>query len=744
MTTINAMFFYRVYKKNKTKINYNLRPQLRMIVLALFILTPTVTQARTFNPNNIISDDDLLNKNSLSKTAIQVFLEREHSVLSRYSQIINGATQKASEIIWNISQETNINPEFLLTTLEKEQGLIQKTAATEKALDWATGYSCYNGGCNSKYKGFYSQVQATAETQKIYWDKAGQFSFKVGQTTTTYDGYQVTPENRATANLYIYTPHVGNAPELGINVNYGANKLFWKIWNRYFTNQQFLDGQTVKNGNNYWLIADNQKRKFSSEALYLKDHTLSEAIFASTAQLSAYPDGPMVKYADNTLVRSAATGQMYLLSGLEKRPVIDNDALALLNDYSIAITNRDLPFVPEEELSGYTLGSWISASSIYPQGKLFKDESGVIWQVQDGLKHLVDPAVWKNRLNSQLPETTTSEQLTAYPTSTPLLLNDGTFVFSDGKYYLISNGQRMRIDDIGIFNRLFGSEKLSTALNISTDLLNAHPAGEIIDYVDNTIQDPIINTAGNFAATFEAVTPDSIQLITGQAATITVSFKNAGQTTWSPGVVWVQVSDQDGNKSSFNAPDKIALNQTAVSSGQSGSFTFQLTAPVDQAGLLTQNFDLYYNNSGTATKLASIGKFIIIKAGDSAQITSHNIPVAVKNTWKPVAIVMKIKNNSPATSWLSSRTALELYNEDGSTSLFYDPNDWVRKEVVGVPLNKSVIKPGDTGEFKFTLDPRHLKKGNYILKFRLRLLDKNNKVVYLNGGEFFKQIIRVD
>ncbi|MDD2807276.1 MAG: type VII secretion protein EccB [Patescibacteria group bacterium] len=738
------MFFRRSYKKNKTKKISKLPFKLRISALALFVILPTMAQARTFDPNNIITDADLTNKDALSKTAIQVFLERENSVLARYSQIINGVAQKASEIIWNVGQATNINPEFLLTTLEKEQGLVQKSSATEKALDWATGYSCFNGGCKDKYQGFYNQVQATAETQQIYWDRAGQFSFKVGQTTMTYDGYPVTPANKATANLYIYTPHVGKAPELGINVNYGANKLFWRIWNRYFTGQNFLDGQVVRNGNDYWLIADNQKRKFTSETFYLKNHTANEAIVASTQQLNAYPDGPTIKYADNTLVKSDATGQMYLLVGLTKRPVIDNNALALLKNYSIAITNVDLPFVPEADLSGYTLGPWISASSIYPQGQLFKDETGTIWQVQDGLKHLVDPVVWKNKFAAATPEPTTSDQLNQYPTSTPILFDDGTFVLSGGKYYLISDGQRMRIDDPGIFNRTFGPDKQASALTISTDLLNLHPAGEIIDYVDSTIKDPAITPAGSVAGEFESITPDSIQLITGQAAMVSVKFKNTGQTTWTPTTVWVQVSNKNDDQTSFGVMNKITLDQASVQAGQTGSFTFQLTAPIDQNGLLTQNFNLYSNHNGSTTKLATMGKFIIVKTGDSAEIISHNLPLAVKNTWKPVQITMKVKNNSQTTSWLSRRTALELYNDDGSTSIFYDANDWVRPNVVGVPLNKATIKPGDNAEFKFTLNPRRIKKGSYILKFRLRLLDKNNKVIYLNGGEFFKQLIRVD
>ena len=104
---------------------------------------------------------------------------------------------------------------------------------------------------------------------------------------------------------------------------------------------------------------------------------------------------------------------------------------------------------------------------------------------------------------------------------------------------------------------------------------------------------------------------------------------------------------------------------------------------------------------------------------------------------------MKIKNTSADTIWLSRKTALEIYNTDGKKSPFYDANDWVRKEVAAVPVGKTYIKPGEIGEFKFTLAPKGIKKGKHILNIQLKLLDKN-KTVYLNGGEEWKREIRVD
>ena len=733
----------------KTKNNGISPSKLTAIGLAFFILlAPNFSQARTFDPHNIITDQELTDKNSLSKAAIQKFLERENSVLARFSQMVEGSTLKASEIIWEIGQKHNINPKFLLTTLEKEQGLIHLSQATEKALDWATGYGCYGGTCKEKYRGFYNQVEASAETQEIYNQKASQFSFRIGITTTSFDGFNVTPQNQATANLYIYTPYVGYSPELGVMQSYGGNRLFWRIWHRYFTDQKFLDGQIITFNGNYYLIEKNTKRKFASAEIFLADHPSNETINVSSKDIAAYPDGESINFKENTLVKSAGSGQIYLLAENQKRPIIDNSALALLTVFQIAITENEIPTVSDTQLNGYSLGTLIASAPVYPQGKLFRSSDGKIWQIKDGLRHEVDDVVWQSRFNSQTPTTITGAELENYPTGSPVKLKDGSFVKNDNKYYLISDGERMKIEDETVFDRIFGLSKKNSALTISTALLEIHGAGETIDYIDDTIQDsaqvtPTTSSNNTYSALFESMNPDGLIMVNGQSQSVTVKFKNTGDTNWQTGEVWLEVTDKEAEISSFGVADKINFSESSVSSSQTASFTFDLTAPTDKSGLLTQDFALYYNKNSTPTKITSIGKFIIVKAGISAQILEHNIPVAVRNNWRPIDITMKIQNTSADTTWLARKTALEIYNLDGTSSYFYDPNDWVRQEVAAAPINKTEIKSGEVGEFKFTLVPRGIKPGTYILNLQLKLLDKD-KSVYLDGRLEWHREIRVD
>lgn len=747
--------FFKISSKIKTKNKVKIKKKLiiLLLLLAFFVIWPiSPTFSFAFNPHNIITDKELLDKNYLSKSAIQTFLERENSVLARFSQIVKGEAKKASEIIWEISQNYDINPAFLLATLEREQGLIHKSHATEKALDWATGYSCYGGKCNEKYKGFYDQVESTAITQKIYISQSSRFSFQPNIATKTFDNYTVIPENQATANLYIYTPYIGYTPELGITQhNFGGNKLFWTIWNRYFTYKKYPNGLVLKNNGDYWLIQNGKKRKFKLREVFLKDWEETDALSVSKDILEAYINGPEIIFSNNTLVRSNLTGQAFLLSNNKKRPIIDDQGLALLSDFRLAVSLSEIPEVSNDYLQPFTEGNPISASSIYPQGKLFKDESNQIYLVQDGLKHLIDPIVWQINFKKQNPKTATTKELEKYPLGSPVKLKDGTLVKNNNKYYLISDSERIRIEYPEILNQFFSPEKLKTALVISQELLELHPPSEVnIAYIDTTIKDPTpttnnvtAGTGNNYQASFQKIEPESLVLLSGETKTLKLSFKNTGNANWQKGKIWLKLTDTNSNQSSFLAkPGNIDFDQTSVNGSESATFTFEIFAP-NRIGLIEQKFTLYYDKNGAAIELISIGKFILIKSGVSSEIISHNLPLAVRNNWRPLNITMKIKNTSTDTVWLSRRTALEIYDGDGSQSSFYDSNDWVRKEVAAVPINKSLINPGEIGEFKFTIAPQGLKPGLYTLKFKLNLLDKEKQSL-LNGQSEWHRLIRVD
>jgi len=69
----------------------------------------------------------------------------------------------AAQIIYNIAQQYQINPQVLIVLLQKEQGLITDTWPYASQYQKATGYGCPDTGtCNTLYYGFTNQLTRAA------------------------------------------------------------------------------------------------------------------------------------------------------------------------------------------------------------------------------------------------------------------------------------------------------------------------------------------------------------------------------------------------------------------------------------------------------------------------------------------------------------------------------------------------------------------------------------------------------
>lgn len=196
-------------------------------------------KADSFNANNLISDGEFVNVGDMGTSEIQRFLNDQGSYLKDYSengrsaaQIINDAVHgygdasgTYSGIVINSSTGT-VNAKVLLVTLQKEQSLISRTTQNTAALNAAMGYGCPDsGGCNSTYAGFTKQIENAAWQLRYNYERADKYSnsnFQVGQTFS-FDDYNGTHtgkyDNKATAALYRYTPHV-----------YNGNYNFWNMY----------------------------------------------------------------------------------------------------------------------------------------------------------------------------------------------------------------------------------------------------------------------------------------------------------------------------------------------------------------------------------------------------------------------------------------------------------------------------------------------------------------------------------
>ncbi|HUD11356.1 MAG TPA: hypothetical protein VMS08_03020, partial [Candidatus Saccharimonadia bacterium] len=152
-----------------------------------------------------------------------------------------GANVSAAKIIADSAVQWDINPEVIISTLEKEESLISGTSCDSWRYQSAMGYACPDsGGCSSQYAGFAHQVlwgswQLKFNEQRAEgitsWDGDGDIVYTGYMTQGTFsrcddstncpatvfngnatiDSQTIHLANGATASLYSYTPHLNQS-----------------------------------------------------------------------------------------------------------------------------------------------------------------------------------------------------------------------------------------------------------------------------------------------------------------------------------------------------------------------------------------------------------------------------------------------------------------------------------------------------------------------------------------------------
>ncbi len=170
--------------------------------------------------------------------------------------------QSSAQIIYNAAQQYQINPEVILVTLQKEQGLITEDWPWVNEYTEAMGFNCPDSGGCSGFAGFYQQVNAATKQYRNYLNNPNSFNYVIGNNTILYSPANcgssvVNIQSLATAALYDYTPYQPD-PSVLANTNppgsssgpgsasgdscstYG-NRNFWWYFNTWF-------GTTIASG----------------------------------------------------------------------------------------------------------------------------------------------------------------------------------------------------------------------------------------------------------------------------------------------------------------------------------------------------------------------------------------------------------------------------------------------------------------------------------------------------------------
>lgn len=195
-----------------------------------------------FRPGNIISNDVFYDAGTMNEGQIDAFLRaRVPSCQSGYTclkdfrqstttreadaycgRYAGGSSESAARIIQKVAAACGINPQVLIVTLQKEQGLVTHTWPSDWRYTTAMGQGCPDtAACDTRYYGFFNQVYGAARQFKLYGQSSYFTWYAPGKTwNVLYHPNQscgtspVYIENQATSNLYYYTPYQPNAAAL--------------------------------------------------------------------------------------------------------------------------------------------------------------------------------------------------------------------------------------------------------------------------------------------------------------------------------------------------------------------------------------------------------------------------------------------------------------------------------------------------------------------------------------------------
>lgn len=134
-------------------------------VTMVFIQSGTASAA--FNANRLADDGIFNNVNSMNAAQIDAFLNARNSCISTNSGFSApdpigyspsggyqyGGNVSAGTVIAHAAQAYDLNPQVLLTTLQKEQSLVTSTSCTTNTIAKAMGYACPDGGSSYSYSG---------------------------------------------------------------------------------------------------------------------------------------------------------------------------------------------------------------------------------------------------------------------------------------------------------------------------------------------------------------------------------------------------------------------------------------------------------------------------------------------------------------------------------------------------------------------------------------------------------------
>ena len=467
-----------------------------IILITVVIFFPKISLAQSaltidqvgFNPNMILTDDDIFNPDGVSYEYLVNFAKAKGKMADIMVPDIDGKMKTPIDIIWRASQTYRMNPRYLLALIQKEQSLVEDPNPSEKRLDWAAGY----GVCDScdkndpriqDFKGFANQIEYASKQHR---EKYLQQLLTTGQTiggkgigiSMMIGGIAIIPQNKATAMLYTYTPHIH------------GNLVLWRIWQRWFS-QSFPNGTIVRAmpSEEVYMIQNRQKRKFLSETVLLSMTNPDKIVEASETALASYPEGEPMRFPQYSLLRDP-DGAIYLLAQEGKRHIVNMETFR-----QFGFNEDEIIDVQFDEIDTIATAQPINQQTVFPQGALVKSpDSSTVWYVESNKKYAIPDEVFLKVYFTRRPIVSVPQlTINTYEDAGEYKLHEGELIKgSDPTVYVLENEYLRPIPTEEVF--LSMGWKWNNIITVPDRILLTYNIGEAFN-LNNLATLPTITTA---------------------------------------------------------------------------------------------------------------------------------------------------------------------------------------------------------------------------------------------------------
>ncbi len=659
---------------------------------------------------------------------------------------VPSGAQSAAQIIWNASQTYSINPQVLITLLQKEQSLVLDDWPWPIQYRSATGYGCPDSAaCDASYYGFYNQIDRAAWQFRRYADFPNNFNYFSGRNNNirfnaniNCGSSTVFIENQATASLYNYTPYQPNQAALG-NL-YGAgdscsaygNRNFWRIFNDWF-------GPSVGPGYGFW-AAQYPTQSIPPNAVqhvYIQLKNMSGQTWYSDGNVPV--GGHPVRlatlgYANTPFANPSDPAWLGTQNQIKLKDVSVPDGSVATFEFTfkgplMPVNHFDTYFAPVIDGVGfypsigiiwgnstpapdysYQLLSTSGISANMPSGQLI----GIQYRIKN-----TGNVIWYND-DSGRPAGTAPLRIM---TTLPYYHASG---FYDNGSWLADNQVAMDTPQTNPGDIADFSFQIKTPQNPG---IYSETFGLVLDGATPLPDNRQLGFAGTFGGyKFEVISTSlpTGQLTPGEKYTATVILKNTGSSTWysddnlpsdsrairlmTPGYQASQLADgQDA--AWLGTKNQVKLTTASVAPGENGQFTFSLIAPYN-AGTYPLSFNLVLDGLLVIGNVAGASASVPVLQPSYSFVSAGNLPAYMSPNQIANNVWVRVRNTSNfvwysdsarPTQFHGGATRIVMAKPYYRNSLFVNSVDsaWLGTQNQ-ITMKTSVVKPGENADFEFS------------------------------------------